>query len=82
MHPALHAAGHVEHEYWLLTAQYVPNVGSVNPPEVGQYQLLVSIYAVGCVVHIVAASFHALHASESPTTYGYVPPSTVISTAL
>jgi len=26
------------HEYWLDTAQNVPNSGSVNPPELGQNQ--------------------------------------------
>ena len=40
---ALHAPGHVEHEYWFGTAQKVPNRGSVNPPEFGQYQLVASL---------------------------------------
>ena len=31
-----------QQEYWLVTAQYVPNTESVNPPEFGQNQLFVS----------------------------------------
>jgi hypothetical protein len=39
--PALHAAGHVVQEYCVVTAQNVPNTGSVNPPDIGQVQLSV-----------------------------------------
>ena len=68
--PALQAPGHVEQEYWLDTAQYVPNTGSVKPPEAGQAQFSVVEYITGCVVQTVAASFHARHAAESPVLYG------------
>ncbi len=67
---ALHAPGQVEHEYWLATAQYVPKVGSVKPPDCGQLQFTLSTYATGWVVHTVAASFQARHALESPALYG------------
>ena len=40
--PALQSPGQVEQAYWLATAQYVPNVGSVKPPDCGQNQLLAS----------------------------------------
>lgn len=80
--PALHAPGQVEQEYWFATAQNVPNTGSVKPPELGQNQLVASEYSVGCVLHTVAASFHARHAYESPVLYGYTPPSGVALVAL
>jgi hypothetical protein len=73
----LQAPGHVEQAYWLVTAQNVPNSGSVNPPEFGQDQLVLSTYAVGAVVQMVAASFHAMHAVVSPALNGNVPPSCV-----
>ena len=73
----MQAPGHVEQAYWLVTAQNVPNSGSVNPPEFGQDQLVLSTYAVGAVVQIVAASFHAMHAVLSPALNGNVPPSCV-----
>lgn len=73
----MHAPGQVEQAYWLDTAQNVPNSGSVNPPEVGQNQLVLSTYAVGAVVQMVAASFHAMHAVVSPALNGNVPPSCV-----
>jgi hypothetical protein len=69
--PALHDPGHVEHEYWLFTVQYVPNTGSVKPPDTGHCQLSVVVeYIVGIVVQMVAASFHARHAALSPVMYG------------
>ncbi len=37
-HTALHVPTQSEHTCWLVTAQYVPNVGSVNPPDDGQDQ--------------------------------------------
>jgi hypothetical protein len=81
--PALQDPGQVEHTSCPLTlGQNVPNAGSVNPPDLGQYQLSVVAYSVGCVVQMVAASFHALHAPESPELYGYDPPSTVIAVVL
>jgi hypothetical protein len=58
----LQAPGQVEHEYWFVTAQKVPNTGSVKPPDVGQDQFVWSLYISGCVVQIVAASFHARQA--------------------
>ena len=64
--PALQSPGQVEQAYWLATAQKVPNSGSVKPPDCGQYQLLGSWYALGCVVDTVAASFLALQAALSP----------------
>jgi hypothetical protein len=80
--PALQAPGHVEHEYWLARAQYVPKTGSVNPPDIGHCQLFMSEYIVGIVVQTVAATFHARHAALSPVLYGYIPPSAVIAIAL
>ena len=59
------------------SVENVPNSGSVNPPEFGQDQLVLSTYAVGAVVQIVAASFHAMHAVLSPALNGNVPPSCV-----
>ena len=82
MHPALHAPGQDEHEYWLATAQYVPNAGSVNPPEFGHEKFSLPEYGSGSVVHTVAASFHARHALESPVLYGYVPPRLVAAVVL
>lgn len=67
---ALQAPGQVEQEYWLATAQYVPNTGSVKPPELAQLQFSLPEYATGCVVHTVAASFQARHALESPVLKG------------
>ncbi len=68
--PALQRPGHVEHEYWLLTLQYVPKTGSVKPPDTAHIQLFVSVYIVGIVVQTVAASFHARHAAVSPVMNG------------
>lgn len=68
--PALHAPGHVEHEYWLFQRQYVPNAGSVKPPDTGHIQLSASEYITGAVVHTVAASFQARHAAVSPVLNG------------
>ena len=62
----MHAPGQVEHEYWSATAQYVPKTGSVKPPDIAHCQLSISVYAMGSVVQIVAASFQARHASLSP----------------
>jgi len=74
----LHAPGQPEHAYCAPgDAQYVPNTGSVKPPDAAQVQLNASEYAVGCVVQTVAASFHARHALLSPMLNGYVPPSAV-----
>ena len=57
--------------HYAHTWQKEPKTGSTNPPEDGQYQLsLDPAYGDGGDVHIVAASFHALHAPESPATYG------------
>ena len=68
--PALQAPGQDEHEYWPINRQYVPNTGSVKPPETVQLQLVLSEYATGWVVQIVAASFHARQAAVSLALYG------------
>jgi hypothetical protein len=65
----LHAPGQPEHAYCVEgDAQYVPNTGSVKPPDAGHVQFPVSLYGVGCVVHTVAASFQALHHDELGTS--------------
>jgi hypothetical protein len=83
-HTALHVLRQSEHTCWLVTAQYVPNTGSVNPPEDGQDQsaLLPVLTCTGAVLQMVAASFQALHAAESPVLKGNTPPSAVASVAL
>ena len=48
-------------------AQKVPKTGSVKLPLAGHCQSTVPVkYGVGCVVHTVAASFHALQIGLSP----------------
>ena len=73
---ALQAAMLSAHEYCGRAAEalYVPKTGSVKPPLSGQVQSTVTVppamYSVGCVVHTVAASFHALQVVLSPVMYG------------
>jgi hypothetical protein len=82
--PALHSSVQSEHTRCGDTAQYVPNRGSVKPPDEGHVQsaLLPAYSCVGAVVQMVAASFQALQAAESPALYGYEPPSAVGSVAV
>jgi len=49
-----------------FTAQNVPKIGSVNPPELGHVQSFWPLNEVGAVVHTVAASFQAWQAAPSP----------------
>ena len=72
--PALHEPTQSEHTCWPVTAQKVPNIGSVNPPELGHVQsvLLLALSCVGAVLHIVAASFQALHAAWAPSNVQHV----------
>lgn len=66
----------------MAAAQYVPNTGSVKPPEAAHCQLSLPKYATGSVVQIVAASFQARHAAVSPVLKGYVPPRLVAAVVL
>jgi hypothetical protein len=61
-----------EQEYCRLAGelQKAPNTGSVKLPLEGHCQLAADPCCVGCVVHTVAASFHALQARSSPEMYG------------
>ena len=70
--PTLHRFEQSEHTRCEVTAQKVPNRGSVKPPDEGHVQsaLLPVTYCVGAVVQMVAASFQALHSAVSPVLYG------------
>jgi hypothetical protein len=83
-HTALHVPMQSEHTCWLVKAQYVPNTGSVKPPDEGQDQsaLLPALSCTGAVLQMVAASFQAMHSAESPVLKGNTPPSAVAWVAL
>jgi hypothetical protein len=56
----------------------------VKPPEEGHVQsaLLPVFTCTGAVLQMVAASFQAMHAAESPVLWGYTPPVAVACVAL
>lgn len=55
---------------WSLTAQKAPNVGSSNPPDAGQNQLVEPLTSAGSEVHTVAASCSTRHKEQKKRTNG------------